>query len=661
MQSELREDSQVSASSGPPAESSAGSLDAQVVIALLDLVDAGKQVGQAELHQILGRGNDVLGQRVVRSAARVARLRRRDSELSALFRSARELVEVRDVQTLLQRLVDRAHDLLGFDITYLSEYDETTDELWVRANRGAASSNMRNLRVPAGMGLASRVVQTRMPQWTADYDEDEGFPRTDEIDTAIFAEHIRSILGIPMVASDHVLGVLFVADRSAHSFSGEDIALLTAFVDQAAVILYTARLLDAERASAAEAEAAHAKAREHAAATERSALVHEELTRLVLSGRGSREVAETLARALERPVALADRDLRETASTAEMAGKWWQQLGLPLDVLQAIERGRHSGHCVRVEPDGSLTPDSTPEILVAVVAGSSLLGAVLIGGGPTSLSGIDMRMVERAAQIVALLTVQQDAVTDAEEQVRGELVTDLVSGRGDLTELRRRAQVRGIELDQPWCAVALLVDDGSRRTALRTLGSTGLGWLVGQHPRGVTVLVPTDDAEQAVAAVHRRFTLTSRVAAIAVAGRVTQLRGLPSEVETAWACATMLPGLGVVGSAVRADAYAPYLAMFGPDAERASAFVHQTIGPVIRWDTDHGTDLANTISCFVENASSLTGTARALFVHTNTVKQRLDRVSRLLGDSWRDPEPLFRIGVAVRLHAVGVRLADGAN
>jgi len=66
----------------------------------------------------------------------------------------------------------------------------------------------------------------------------------------------------------------------------------------------------------------------------------------------------------------------------------------------------------------------------------------------------------------------------------------------------------------------------------------------------------------------------------------------------------------------------------------------------------------STLLGFVEANASPTRTARHLGLHPNTVLQRLDRISCLLGPQWRDPEPLFRIGVAVRLHGLARRLSS---
>ncbi|HET6563738.1 MAG TPA: helix-turn-helix domain-containing protein, partial [Marmoricola sp.] len=82
------------------------------------------------------------------------------------------------------------------------------------------------------------------------------------------------------------------------------------------------------------------------------------------------------------------------------------------------------------------------------------------------------------------------------------------------------------------------------------------------------------------------------------------------------------------------------------------AFVDAVIGPVLRSDEQRGGDLFRTLEAFLDSSSSPTRTARHLHVHVNTVLQRLARLTSLLGDDWREPEPLFRVGVAVRMHRI---------
>ena len=92
--------------------------------------------------------------------------------------------------------------------------------------------------------------------------------------------------------------------------------------------------------------------------------------------------------------------------------------------------------------------------------------------------------------------------------------------------------------------------------------------------------------------------------------------------------------------------------MFGSGGGDPRAFIDVVIGPVLRWDSEREGELMTTLSAFVDAQSSPTRSARQLHVHVNTVLQRLERITSLLGDDWREPEHLFRISVAARMHSL---------
>lgn len=607
----------------------------RALVDLLEQLEEGDHPSTDDITSLLGPVGEELIERVRSVSVRLFRLRRREGELSALIASTRDLVQVRDVAPLLRRLVDRAHDLVGTDVTYLSVYDKSSDELFVRASRGTVSPRFRGLRVPAGVGIASRVVRTNTPQWTSDYGARGDFDRDPEIDAAISEEHLRSLVGVPMSANGEILGVLFAADRASRPFARDEIALLSAFADQAAVILHTARLF------AAATEAAD-RAERHAESMGAAARVHERLTALVLSGHGPREVALTLAESLGRPVAIADRDHRAVTRTSEEAASWWANGRLVRPAVHALARSRESGHCAQVGRAGL-------EVVAAVVAGTDLLGLLLVGEGATPLSDVERRTIERSGQILALLTMQSEAVTHAEERVRGELALDLMSGTADTDTIKRRASARGIVLDQPWTVVVVPAPDHYRHALPRTL-SAHPGWMAAAQGEGVSVLVPGPAPTTAAEQVAGRVGSAMTGPVLAVGARVGSFAALPSVLAEAWECAAFLPALGVEQGAFQVDDYAPYLAMFGTEGGRALAFVDRMIGPVVEWDARHRTDLTGTITALAENGGSVTRTARALFVHPNTVKQRLERVTALLGEDWRSADSMFRVTVATRLH-----------
>lgn len=608
------------------------------LLGLFGHLDSGGPVDLGSLATYLADADDALVTRVRSVAVQLDRLRRRDRELTALMASTHDLLDVHDAPGVLNRIVDRAHDLIGTDVTYMSMYVPDSHELFVRAVRGVLTPEFLGMRVPAGIGIASRVVAEVAPHWTSDYWRDPTISHDPTIDRTLEDETLRSLLGVPVAADGEVLGVLFAADRAAHSFSNEQVALLSAFADQAAVILRATALLAEAQQRASDA---HERAEEMSAA----ALVHGRLTELVLAGHGPEKVAEALGESLGRAVVIAERGMTPPASVHDGA-PWWVDGILHDRVARAASQSHRSGRSARVDGlDGA-------EVVAAVVSGSNHLGAVLVGSGDQRLSDIELRTVERSAQIVALLTMQRQAMADAEERVRGELALDLLSSQVESAAVRRRALARDIDVDAPWLVAAIDVPLQNRQAVLREV-SSGTGWLATLHHGGLSILVPLGDgrADADRVAEHVRLRTASTAPAsrtiVATADRATELA---EAVRETWDCAALVDGLGGRAGLHRVEDYAPFLAMFGTDAPRAKAYVERVIGALIEWDERHHTELLATLLAFVDARHSATRAARALIVHPNTVKQRMDRIGVLLGPDWRDPNPLFRVTVAARLH-----------
>ncbi len=75
-----------------------------------------------------------------------------------------------------------------------------------------------------------------------------------------------------------------------------------------------------------------------------------------------------------------------------------------------------------------------------------------------------------------------------------------------------------------------------------------------------------------------------------------------------------------------------------------------TLGPVLAYDKSRSTKLVETLDTYFRTGGNLTRTSTELHVHVNTVTQRLERVSRLLGESWQQPERQLEVQLALRLN-----------
>jgi signal transduction histidine kinase len=93
-------------------------------------------------------------------------------------------------------------------------------------------------RIPLGEGLNSWVVQHHQPLLLGSTAEERRFGLKSVADT----KPTESWLGVPMIARDRVIGVISVESYKKNSFTADDLILLTAIANQAAVALENAHL-----------------------------------------------------------------------------------------------------------------------------------------------------------------------------------------------------------------------------------------------------------------------------------------------------------------------------------------------------------------------------------------------------------------------------------
>ena len=68
--------------------------------------------------------------------------------------------------------------------------------------------------------------------------------------------------------------------------------------------------------------------------------------------------------------------------------------------------------------------------------------------------------------------------------------------------------------------------------------------------------------------------------------------------------------------------------------------------------------LLETVTAFLASGGALESTARALFVHANTVRYRLRRVGEICGETPTDPRGAFVLRVALALGRLDRRRLD---
>ena len=191
--------------------------------------------------------------------ARTRQLVESVEELKALGEVGQAVSSSLDLETVLETIVARAVELSGTDCGVIYEYDEGAQEFNLRASHRMeqeAVEALRAARIRAGEGAAGRAASTRAPVQIADtFDQRER--STSRIRPLLNRLGYRSLLTVPLLREQNILGGLTVWRRQAGEFDPEVVNLLQTFATQSALAIHNAQLFREIQAKGCELEAAN--------------------------------------------------------------------------------------------------------------------------------------------------------------------------------------------------------------------------------------------------------------------------------------------------------------------------------------------------------------------------------------------------------------------
>jgi sigma-B regulation protein RsbU (phosphoserine phosphatase) len=148
------------------------------------------------------------------------------------------------VEQLLEELLERLRELLSVDTTAVLLLDPSRRYLVATAARGIEEEVHQGVRIPLGEGFAGRIAAAKRPVVIRQVNHGN------VLNPILREKGIHSLLGVPLLVSGEVLGVLHVGTLRPRRFSDADIELLQLVADRVALAV-RARMSETERAAAA--------------------------------------------------------------------------------------------------------------------------------------------------------------------------------------------------------------------------------------------------------------------------------------------------------------------------------------------------------------------------------------------------------------------------
>ncbi len=347
--------------------------------------------------------------------------------------------------------------------------------------------------------------------------------------------------------------------------------------------------------------------------------IRERLTGVALAGGGLREIARTLAGALDRQVSILDPE------------------------------GAVLGHGGELPPGAGPGPWSFP-----VTVGGVERGRVVVSGEDEPTLG-QRRLVRQACFAAGMHIAQALASLELDRQMRVLFLEELVAGKAvEESLVRERSRLFGWDFRSEHAVVLArpereLSDAAVARASRTALPHGALAWARGQE---VVAIVPAQTIPDGAAPwpVAVRWSESLRKLG---GGEVVVATGslARSAAELGASHAAARESLAIAQATgrpnVRHDLLTLERVILSVPGELLAELVERELGPIAAADHANGSDLCATLEMFLGTGNAADA-ARRLFIHYNTMKHRMARIAELSPADLHDPRARLRLSFALQ-------------
>lgn len=530
---------------------------------------------------------------------------------------AQQLTQAQASSKVFSNIVREARAVIGADIGYISLNDSETGRTNVLATSGVVTEAFRTIQMPIGSGILGIVAATNKPAWTYDHAADPEVTHVDYVDEAVRSEGIHGILGVPIQRAGETIGALLVGDRQPRRFSRDEVTALSLLGSITSVALETAQVIDAQHEAVEELTRTQETLEDHVGQL-RKVTDSDSALLTLLSGKPSFDsLASFVSEHVDSPTAL----WLESSSSLFTA-----------DSLSASQRAQLA--------EGS---GAALEVLPVEISGRRL-GSIRVLG---PLSAAEKRIIAHATAAFTAIALFNEALTAATSRKVDDLVYAAAIGTIGPQEITRLRQLTGLDLtsEQPLYFVGVS-DPGGALSRARVGELIDGSSAVTMHGDHYCVLVqPRGSLAAALGGVLR-----SEEKIFASAVQVVGVDAAREAHDMAMDYLDAAVALGLANEVVTEDTMGSIGLILGSNPRSIELLTNRAVATLGEYDAAHATELEATAYQFFLHGHSVPATAKAMFVHANTVRQRLERITALLGEGWdRGPRSLdIHMGLHIR-------------
>jgi GAF domain-containing protein len=573
-----------------------------------------------------------------------------EHELRVLYEIIHTVNSTLDLEQVLGAIVRLVNDAIVAHATYIFLSEDRGRRIVLRAASDHYAHLSGRVSMAAGEGIAGWVLQNGQPVFIPEKaladPRIKYFPELEE-------EKYQSLVSVPLIAKgQRVIGVIALHAEAPRVFSPQDAAFLLHVASLVAYAIENARLYERTRRSLRELE----QLSQLGAHIARAESVDDLLSVTVEQALGLLG-AESLRIYLLEPSG--DRLRMRAASPGAPDGP--DIVSLP-ELSGELQRSQAGGGTLTSVLAGTLWGESTMRsaLVAPLVAGDEVMGFLVARLADDRRASEHARDLANSIASQSALGIKRLQLVErlAERNLIKDLFDALASGRGT-TAIAAQARRLGIDAAGPVAvAWALPAAPGAEATAAFLSAAEAFEAAALRDIPGALV-DRAEDALRLLAPALAGESVLERIEAIAAAAPGALAVGISNVCSGPGACAAgfaeaqqaarALPVLRAGARHLRYDELGVYKYLLRvPPGERVRDKHADALRVLAEHDRRRNAQLLQTLEEFLRRRGHVGATAQALYVHPNTLRQRLRRIEELTGLDARDADWLL-LEVALKL------------
>ncbi len=176
----------------------------------------------------------------IENARLYEQMKRKALQLETLSQVSETVASNRLIEDVLQLIVTMTAQMMNSKICSIMLLDEPTGELRIVATQSLSEAYRRKPNLKIGQSISGRAVQERRPIIVPDVIKEQDYMYPD----MARKEGLCSLLSVPMMIRDKAVGVINSYTSVPHNFTAEEVKLMQAIANQAAIAIEHTTLLE---------------------------------------------------------------------------------------------------------------------------------------------------------------------------------------------------------------------------------------------------------------------------------------------------------------------------------------------------------------------------------------------------------------------------------